>query len=121
MTNEMVTALIKELFTVDELHNEYTDNNISYVIDVQKNDNKLTIEISLEENKDKKEFENWVDELDDDIFNETWESLSDEFGLKDLNDAYETDNYQEVIETFKSKAREIAQEKVNMLTKFFDL
>lgn len=30
----MITALIKELFTVEELHNEYTDNNISYVIDV---------------------------------------------------------------------------------------
>lgn len=120
----MITALIKELFTVEELHNEYTDNNISYVIDVQKDkeNNKLTIEISLEEgNKDKEEFENWVQKLDDDIFQEIWESLSDEYGLKDLNDIYESDNYQEVIDLFKSEAKKVAKEKVDMLTKLFEL
>lgn len=100
---------------MDELHSEYMDDQ--YVIDITKNgDTEINIKISLIENKDKKEFEKWVNDIDDDIFNETWESLSNEYGLKNLNDAYNTENYMEVIDKFKSKAKEIATEKINKLT-----
>ena len=115
-----LSSLVKGLFKMDSMHEEYIDNDLSFSIDSQKKDeNTLVITVSL--NKDKKNFENWVNELDDDVFNETWEALSESYGLKDLNEAYNGENYKEVIKAFKSEAKLIAQNKVNKLKKLFNL
>ena len=114
-------ALVKELFTYDDLHEEFTFNDDSFILDLKKEDNNtLTIKVVLKEkdNKDKKEFEKWVNSLDDDVFNETWESLSEEFGLKELNDAYKTENYQQVIDMFKDRATQVITNKINNLKSF---
>lgn len=118
MKEEMMMALIKELFTYNNLHEEYSFNDDSFILDLKKeDDNNITIKVTLKEkdNKDKKEFEKWVNSLDDDIFNETWESLSEEFGLKELNDAYKTENYQQVIDMFKDRATQVITNKINNL------
>lgn len=118
MKEEMMMALVKELFTYDDLHEEFAFNNDSFILDLKKeDDNTLTIKVVLKEkdNKDKKEFEKWVNSLDDDVFNETWESLSEEFGLKELNDAYKTENYQQVIDMFKDRASQVITNKINNL------
>lgn len=116
MKQELITQLVKELFdSVEELHNEYKDNDIQYVIDATKEGNTLSIEITLE--TDKKEFEQWIDQLDDDIFTETWETLSEEDNLHDLNELYNSENYHEVIDKFKSKAKEIIEDKIEYLHK----
>lgn len=114
MKQELLTQLVKELFeSVDELHQEYKDSEISYVIDAKKEDNVLNITISLNENKDKEEFQKWIQELDDDIYEETIESLKDE--IKDLNEIYESEDYQDVIDAFKNKVKEIAQSRIDYL------
>ena len=118
---ELLKTLIEELFAMDTLHQEYQDNNINYVVDSQKEGNTLTIKITLKENKDKKEFENWVNNLDDDLFNEVWEELSEEDTLHDLNELYEnSDTYKEVITKFKNKTKEIANRKIKELQKLFN-
>lgn len=117
---EILKSLIEELFKMDNLHHEYTDNNSSYVIDSQKEGNTLTIKVSLKENEDKKEFENWVNDLDDEIFNETWESLSEDYGLKDLNCIYDSDNYKQIIDLFKTRTKEIASDKIKKLQKILN-
>ena len=114
MEKELIKTLIEELFGMEELHEEYQDNDTHFAIDMQKeDDNTLVITIELKDNKDKKEFESWVNDLDDEIFNETWESLSDEFGLKDLNEAYNSDDYITVIDKFKERAKEVINKKIN--------
>ena len=116
-----LASLIKELFQMDEMHQEYTDNDMSFCIDSEKKDDStLVFTIKLKENKDKKEFEKWVNDLDDDLFNETWEALSEKYGLKDLNEAYNTDNYKAVINEFKSTAKQIAQNRIKRLTSLFN-
>lgn len=119
MNQEIITQLVKELFeSVSELHQEYSDNNTSYVIDTQKEGNKLNITITLNENKDKKEFENWIQNLDDDIYEETIDSLKEE--IKNLTDIYESENYKEVIYAFKEKAKEIVKDRINYFQKFLE-
>lgn len=110
---ELILTLFKELLnSVEELHEEYSDDNISYVID--KDGNTLSISFTLEEeNKDKKDFENFVNGLDDDIYQETLESLG--YGISDLAKIYDSENYQEVIDCFKNKVKEIATEKMEYL------
>jgi len=114
---ELLKLLVKELFGMDTLHQEYQDNDTHFVIDSKKEGNKLTITVTLKENKDKKEFEKWVDQLDDDIFQEVWEALSEEDNLHSLNDIYNNGNYREVINKFKAKTREIAKTKIRELQK----
>lgn len=118
MKEEIMMALVKELFSYGNLHEEYSFNDDSFILDLKKeDDNNITIKVILKEkdNKDKKEFEKWVNSLDDDIFNETWESLSEECGLKELNDAYKTENYQQVINMFKDRASQVINSKINNL------
>ena len=67
---ELLKALVSELMGMNELHQEYQDNDTHFVIDSKKEGNKLTITVTLKENKDKKEFEKWCQSLDDDIFQE---------------------------------------------------
>ena len=114
---ELFKALIKELFALNELHQEYQDKDTHYAIDSKKQGNTLAITITLKENKDKKEFEKWVNKLDDDIFREVWESLSEEDDLHTLDEIYNSDNYKEVISKFKNKTKEIALDKIKQLQK----
>ena len=114
---ELFKTLIAELFGLDELHQEYQDNDTHFVVDTQKKGNELTIKVVLKENKDKKEFEKWVDSLDDDFFNEVWEALSAEDELHSLDEMYNSGDYKKVIRKFKSKAKEIAAEKIKKLQK----
>ena len=121
MEQEIITQLIKKLFeSVEELHQEYTDDDIQYVIDVEKKDNEIFVHITLKENEDKKKFEQFVDSLDDDLFQEVWESLSEEDGLHTLSEIYESEDYQKVIDKFKARTKEIAQEKINELHKILE-
>jgi len=114
---ELLKTLIKELFALSELHQEYQDKDTHFVVDSKKEGNKLTITVTLKENKDKKEFEKWVNQLDDDLFNEVWESLSKEDALHDLNDLYNSENYKEVINKFKIRTKQIARGKIEQLQK----
>lgn len=121
MKEENLIALIKELAKVDTLHQEYEDNNIHYVIDSERDeDGTLNFSVQIKDHTDKKEFEQFVDNLDDDLFQEVWESLSEEDELHNLNEIYESENYQEVIDKFKAKAKEIAREKINDLNKILE-
>lgn len=121
MEQEMIfKTLITELLKMDTIHHEYIDNDNTYVIDSQKDGNELVIRVSIKENKDKKEFENWVNSLDDDLFNEVWETLSEEDNLHSLNELYNSDNYKEVIEKFKLKTKEVAKKKIKSLQKLIN-
>ena len=115
---ELIKQVIEELFSLDNLHQEYQDKDTHYVVDSQKEGNKLTITITLKENKDKKEFERWVNNMDDDLFNEIWESLSEEDQLHSLDEMYNSDRYKEVIAKFKNKTKEIASSKIKELQKY---
>ena len=117
---ELLKQVINELFSLDNLHQEYQDNDTHYIVDSQKKDNKLTITITLKENKDKKEFERWVNNMDDSFFNEVWEALSAEDELHSLDELYNSPNYKEVIEKFKNKSKEIATRKIKELQKLLD-
>lgn len=121
MKNEKLIALIKELMLMDEMHEEYQDNNSSFSIDSKKEGNKLIITVTSKEDKSKKEFEEWVQKLDDDIFNETWEKLSEKYGLSKLNEAYQTSDYPKVIKLFKEQATQLAKNKVLTLSNLFGL
>lgn len=117
---ELLKALVKELFAMDTLHQEYQDNDTNFVVDSQKKGNTLTINITLKDNKDKKEFERWINKLDNDIFNEVWESLSEQDNLHQLDELYNSDNYKEVITKFKNKTKEVASRKIKELQKLLD-
>ena len=114
---ELLKLLVKELFALNELHQEYQDKDTHFVVDSQREGNTLTIKVTLKENKDKKEFEKWVNQMDDDLFNEVWESLSEEDALHTLDEMYNSDNYKEVIDKFKKRTREIASKKIKELQK----
>lgn len=120
--NELNFApLIKELFEMNEMHQEYKDNDISFCIDSQKKDDStLVITIKLNENKDKEEFEKWVDNLDDEIFEQTVATVNKHFNGK-MNDVYASEDYKQVIDLFKRTAFKVAQEKINLLKKKFGL
>ena len=95
---------------MDELHQKYTDNDISFAIDTQKIDNNtLEIKVTLdEENKDKKEFEQWVKQVPDDIFSEILESLDD-----DIYEKYNSEKYMEIINQVRSKANSILLDRMS--------
>lgn len=114
---EILKTLIEELFKMDNVHHEYTDNNSSYVIDSQKEGNTLTIKVSLKENEDKKNFEKWLENVDDNLFSEVLEEMG---GLYDLQSLYSSENYKEVINKVKSKTKEIANRKIKELQKLLN-
>lgn len=113
---ELLKSLIKELFALNELHQEYQDNDTHFVVDSKKESNTLTIKVQLIENKDKKEFEKWLEQVDDDFLSEVLDELSGE-GLSNLNDIYNSENYKQVINKVKSKSKEIATRKIKELQK----
>ena len=116
---ELLKTLIEELFGMDNLHHEYTDNNISYVIDSQKEGNTLTIKVSLKENKDKKEFEKWLENVDNDLFSEVLNELEID-GLYNLESIYNSENYKDVIDKVKNKTKKIANRKIKELQKLLN-
>ena len=116
---ELIKVLVKELFGLDELHQEYQDNDTHFVIDSQKEGDTLTIKVQLVENKDKKEFEKWLENVDDDLFSEVLDELKDE-GLMDLEEAYNSKDYKEVIDKVRSKTKEVAINKIKELQKILN-
>lgn len=112
--NLNIAPLIEELFNAGNAHQEYTDNDISFSIDSKKQDDN-TIVITIKRNIDKAEFEKWVNNLDDYLYEKIWESLSNKFGLKELNSMYEGANYKNVISCFKNETKKITQNKINEL------
>ena len=114
---ELLKALVKELFAMDELHQEYQDNDTHFVVDSQKKGNILTIKVQLLENKDKKEFEKWLEQVDDDLFSEVLDELKEKEGLKDLDEIYNNGDYKKVIAKIKSKTKELAIAKIKELQK----
>lgn len=120
MKEETLLALIKELSGFTKLHKEYHTDDISYIVDSNKEGDVLHFDVKIQSNKDKKEFEKWIQNLDDNLFNEVWESLSKEDNLNDLNDIYNSGNYREVINKFKAKTRELARNKIRELQKLIN-
>ena len=112
---ELLKSLIKELFALNELHQEYQDNDTHYVVDSQKNGNTLTIKVQLLENKDKKEFEKWLSSVDDDLFAEVLDELRNEDNLFDIEKLYQSKDYKKVISKVKAKTKEIALRKIENL------
>lgn len=103
----MFKILIKELFGMDELHQEYQDEDTQIVVDSQKDGNTLTIKVELlENNKDKKEFERWIKNLDDDIFIKAYEELQKQYDMS-LDDLYNSASYKEIISNFKGIVKKI--------------
>ena len=117
---ELLKALVSELMGMDELHQEYQDNDTHFVIDSTREGNTLTIKVQLLENKDKKDFENWLQQVDDDLFQEVLEELAEKDGLSDINSLYNSENYQQVIDKVKTKTKEIANRKIKILKKLIN-
>lgn len=117
---EILKALIEELFEMDTLHQEYQDNDSHFVVDSTREGNTLTIKVQLLENKDKKEFERWLQQVDDDLFQEVLDELAEKEGLKDISNLYNSENYQQVIDRVKTKTKEIANRKIKMLKKLIN-
>ena len=113
---EILKTLITELFKMDELHQEYQDNDTHFVVDSKKEGNTLTIKVQLKDNKDKRDFEKWLENIDDDLLSEVLDALKDE-GLYDLEQLYQSKDYKKVISKVKAKTKEIAEKKINLLKK----
>ena len=109
---EILKALVKELFALDTMHQEYQDNDTHFIVDSNKEGDTLTVKITLKENKDKQEFEKWLENVDDDLFQEVLESFGDAF---DIEKEYNSPNYKKVIYEVKSRARDIAAKKIKEL------
>ena len=109
---ELMKLLIKELFKMDTLHQEYQDQDTQFVIDSQKNGNTLTINVTVLDNKDKKEFESWLQHVDNDIFSEVLDELGETLNLEK---AYNGPNYKEVIAKVKNKTRDVAARRIKEL------
>ena len=114
---ELLKALVSELMGMDELHQEYQDNDTHFVIDSTKEGNTLTIKVQLLENKDKEDFENWLQQVDDNLFQEVLEELAEKEGLVDINSLYNSKEYRQVIDKVKNKTKEIANRRIKMLKK----
>lgn len=114
---EILKTLIKELFAMDGLHQEYQDNDTHFVVDSQKEGNTLTIKVQLLENKDKKEFEKWLESVDDDLFSEVLDEIKEKEGIKDLDNIYNSKDYKKAIDKIKSKTKEIAIRRIKELQK----
>lgn len=110
-------ALIQELFEMDTTHYEYQDNDAHYVVDSNREGNTITFKVTLLENKDKEEFENWLKQVDDGLFSEVLDELREREGLSDLQELYNSENYQQVIDRVKAKTKEIAARKIKAFKK----
>lgn len=116
---ELLKTLVKELFGLNELHQEYQDNDTHFVIDSTKEGNTLTIKVQLIENKDKEEFEKWLEQIDDTFFSEILDELKVD-GLSDLEEKYNSKDYKFVIRKVKAKAKELATKKIKEFQKLLN-
>ena len=114
---ELLKTLIKELFAMDNVHEEYQDMDTHFVVDSQKNGNTLTIKVKLLENKDKKEFEKWLEKVDNNLFSDVLDELREKEGLHNLDELYNSERYGEVIKKVQTKTKEIAARKIKELQK----
>ena len=114
---EILKTLISELMGMEELHQEYQDNDTHFVIDSTKEGNTLTIKVKLLENKDKKEFEEWLKKVDDNLFSEVLEELQENDRLFNLEELYNSNDYKKVIDSVKTKTKEIAKRKIKEFQK----
>ena len=114
---ELMKTLIKELFAMDTLHQEYQDNDTHFVGDSQKNKDTLTITVKLIDNKDKKEFEKWLEKVDNDLFSEVLNELQEKENLCNLDELYNSKDYKKVIQKIQTKTKEIAARKIKELQK----
>ena len=114
---ELLKTLIKELFAMDNVHEEYQDMDTHFVVDSQKNENTLTIKVSMLENKDKKEFEKWLEKVDNDLFSEVLNELQEKENLCNLDEMYNSNDYKKVIQKIQTKTKEIAARKIKELQK----
>ena len=114
---EILKALVAELMGLDELHQEYQDNDTHFVIDSTKEGNTLTIKVQLLDNEDKKEFENWLKLVDDELFSEVLSELAEKEGIMDIEALYKSPDYKKAIDKVKAKTKEIAARKVKALKK----
>ena len=112
---EILKALVAELMGLDELHQEYQDNDTHFVIDSTKEGNTLTIKVQLLDNEDKKEFENWLKLVDDELFSEVLSELAEKEGIMDIEALYKSPDYKKAIDKVKAKTKEIAARKVKAL------
>ena len=112
---ELLKALIEELFEMDTLHQEYKDNDSHFVVDSTREGNTLTIKVQLLENEDKKNFENWIKLVDDDLFSEVLSELAEKEGIMDIEALYKSPDYKKAIDKVKAKTKEIAARKVKAL------
>ena len=113
---DTIKTLVKELFELDTLHQEYQDNDTHFVIDSEKEGDTVTIKVQLIKNRDKEEFEKWLENIDDDFFSEVLNELSEE-GLQDLEEIYNSPDYKIVIDKVKAKSKELANRKIIELKK----
>lgn len=111
----MEISIIKNLFDLNEIHEEYQDNGNHYVLDVTKNENTVNISITNLGNKDKVEFEEWLKKIDDDLFTEIFSYLNE-----DIVSLYQSDRYQEAINKFKTCTKEIINQKIKDLQSIID-
>ena len=117
---EILKALVAELMGLDELHQEYQDDDTHFVIDTTKKDNTLTIKVQLLDNKDKEEFEEWLKQVDDDLFSEVLSELSEKEGIKDIEALYQSNDYKKAIDKVKAKTKEIARRKIKEFQKLLN-
>lgn len=111
---ELKKLFIQELFKLDDAHEEYQDDETSFVIDSHKDGNTITITITMN-NSDKKEFENWLKNIDDNLFTEVLDELAEKENLKNIEEIYNSPRYKEVISKVQAKTKEIAARKIQML------
>ena len=117
---EILKALVAELMGLDELHQEYQDNDTHFVIDSTKEGNTLTIKVQLLDNEDKKEFEEWLKQVDDSLFQEVLEELAEKEGINDIQALYHSKDYKKVIDKVKAKTREIVSRKMKSFKKLLE-
>ena len=116
---ELLKALIEELFEMDTLHQEYQDNDSHFVVDSKREGNTLNIKVELIGNKDKEEFEDWLKQVDDNLLEEVFDELGKKEGLSNLQELYETEDFQQVIDAVRAKTKEIAAKRIKAYKQLF--
>jgi hypothetical protein len=114
----VIKLLLDDLFGLDELHQEYQDNDVHFVIDTKKDGNKITVEVETiedKQNEDKKNFEDWLKNIDDELFTEILDELRKDEELIDIESLYNSENYEEVINKVEAKAKEIIEKRIEAL------